>query len=208
MVSPLYKAKYSIIFSNYRPISLLLSFSKILEKLMSNGLLHFLNKCDILNKYQFVFRNNHSKYMALIILLEILNIALDKGECTIGIFLDFQKAFHTVNHGILLDKLYLYDICGPAYDCFSSYLKERPQFVVYNGCESEHKYIQCGVAQGSMLGPLLFFYSYSWFSVCCQSVCVYIVCRWYQLILYWSKYWFFSQWNKWRNVKSVFLGES
>ena len=95
--------------------------------------------------------------MALIILLEILNIALDKGECTIGIFLDFQKAFHTVNHGILLDKLYLYDICGPAYDCFSSYLKERPQFVVYNGCESEHKYIQCGVAQGSMLGPLLFF---------------------------------------------------
>ena len=100
MVSPLYKAKDHMIFSNYRPISLLSSFSKILEKLMSNRLLNFLNKCDILNKYQFGFRNNHSTYMALIILLENLNNALDKGECSVGIFLDFQKAFDTVNHGI------------------------------------------------------------------------------------------------------------
>ena len=156
MVSPLYKAKDPMIFSNYRPISLLSSFSKILEKLMSNRLLNFLNKCDILNKYQFGFRNNHSTYMALIILLENLNNALDKGQCSIGIFLDFQKAFDTINHGILLDKLYHYDIRGPAYDWFSSYLNERYQFVVYNGCESEYKYIQCWVPQGSILGPLLF----------------------------------------------------
>ena len=114
MVSPLYKAKDPMIFSNYRPISLLSSFSKILEKLMPNRLLNFLNKCDILNKYQFGFRNNHSTYMALIILLENFNNALDKGECSIGIFLDFQKAFDTVNHGILLDKLYHYGIRGPA----------------------------------------------------------------------------------------------
>ena len=156
MVSPLYKAKDPMIFSNYRPISLLSSFSKIFEKLMSNRLLNFLNKCDILNKYQFGFRNNHSTYMALVILLENVHNALDKGECAIGIFLDFQKAFDTVNHGILLDKLYHYGIGGPAYDWFSSYLNERYQFVVYNGCESEHKYIQCGVPQGSILGPLPF----------------------------------------------------
>ena len=156
VVSPLYKAKDPMIVSNYRPISLLSSFSKILEKLMSNSLLDFLNKCDILNKYQFGFRNNHSTYMALIILLENLNNALDKGECSIGIFLDFQRAFDTVNHDILLDKLYHYGIRGPAYDWFSSYLNERYQGVVYNGCESEYTYIQCGVPQGSILGPLLF----------------------------------------------------
>ena len=153
MLSPLYKAKDPMIFSNYRPIYLLSSFSKILEKLLSNRLLNFLNKCDILNKYQFGFRNNHSTYMAFVILLENLYNALDKGECAIGIFLDFQKAFDTVNHGILLDKLYNYGIHGPAYDWFSSYLNERYQFVVYNGCESEHKCIQCGVPQGSILGP-------------------------------------------------------
>ena len=79
--------------------------------------------------------------MALIILLEKLNNALDKGECSIGIFLVFQKAFDTLNHGILLDKLYHYGIRGPAYDLFSSYLNEIYQFVVYNGCESEYKYI-------------------------------------------------------------------
>ena len=156
MVSPLYKAKDPMIFNNYRPISLLSSFSKILEKLMSNRLLNFLDNCDILNKYQFGFRNNHSTYMALVILLKKLHNALHKGECAIGIFLDFQKAFNTVNHGILLDKLSHYGIRGPAYDWFSSYLNERYQFVVYNGCESEHKFIQCGVPQGSILEPLLF----------------------------------------------------
>ena len=116
MVSSLYKAKDPMIFSNCRPISLRSSFSKILEKLMSNRLLNFLNNCDILNIYQFGFRNNHSTYMALVILLENLHNALDKGECAIGIFLDFQKAFDIVNHGILLDKLPHYGIRGPAYD--------------------------------------------------------------------------------------------
>ena len=156
MVSPLYKAKDPMIFPNYSPISLLSSLSKILEKLMSNRLLNFLNNWDILNKYQFGVRNNHSTYMALAILLENFHNAQDKGECPIGTFLDFQKAFDTVNHGILLDKLSHYSIRGPAYDWFSSYLNERYQFVVYSGCESEHKYIQCGVPQGSILGPLLF----------------------------------------------------
>ena len=85
-VSPIYKAKDAILFSNYRPISLLSIFSKILEKLMYDRLLDFLNKNSILNKYQFGFRKNHSTYMALIILLDNLRNAWDSGECAIGFF--------------------------------------------------------------------------------------------------------------------------
>ena len=95
-------------------------------------------------------------HMALIILLENLTKALENGESAIGIFLDFQKAFDTVNHSILLDKLYIYGIRVPALSWITSYLSNRCQYVVYNGYESERKYINCGVPQGSILGPLLF----------------------------------------------------
>ena len=123
---------------------------------MYDRLLTFLNKNDILNKYQFGFRNNHSTYMALVILLENLRNALDNGECAIGIFVDFQKAFDTVDHCILLDKLYMYGVRGTTLDWFSSYLNDRYQYVVYNDCKSDCKSIKCGVPQGSILGPLLF----------------------------------------------------
>ena len=94
--------------------------------------------------------------MALIILIENLVNALDNGKCAVGIFLDFQKAFDTVDHSILLDKLHCYGIRGIANQWFFSYLSNRQQSVVYNGYESELKVINCGVPQGSTLGPLLF----------------------------------------------------
>ena len=156
LICPIYKAKDPMIFSNYRPISLLSLFSKILERLMYNRLLEFLNKHNILNKYQFGFRNMHSTFMALITLMENLRNALDRGNCAIGIFLDFQKAFDTVNHKILLGKLNCYGIRGIAFDWFSSYLKSRNQTVIFNEEESEMKETLCGVPQGSILGPLLF----------------------------------------------------
>ena len=156
LVSPLYKAKDPMIFSNYRPISLLPLFSKILEKLMYNRLLSFLNRCKIINKNQFGFRNNHSTYMALLIMLENIRNALDNGDCAVGIFLDFQKAFDTVDHNILLDKLFNYGIRGIALEWFKSYLSNRHQVVKYNNYESEPRKILCGVPQGSILGPLLF----------------------------------------------------
>ena len=114
LVSPLYQSKDPMTFSNYRPISLLPLFSKVLEKLMYNRLLSCLNKCKIINKNQFGFRNNHSTYMALLIMLENVRNALDNGECAIGVFLDFQNAFDTVDHDILLNKLYNYGIRGVA----------------------------------------------------------------------------------------------
>ena len=123
---------------------------------MYHRLLEFLNKHKILNKFQFGFRNMHSTCMALITLLDNLRNALDSGNCAVGMFLDFQKAFDTVNHKILLGKLNCYGIRGIALDWFSSYLRNRSQTVVYNEQESEMKETLCGVPQESILGPLLF----------------------------------------------------
>ena len=117
-------------------------------------LLHFVNKHKILNKLQFGFRNNHSTFMASAVLIENLVGALDNGKCAVGIFLDYQKAFDTVNHGILLDKLYCYGIRGTTHEWFVSYLSSRQQSLMYNRHESEHKGARCGVPQGSILGPL------------------------------------------------------
>ena len=119
-----------MIFSNCRPISLLPIFPKILEKLMCNRLLSFVNKCRIINKKQFGFRNNHSTYMALLIILENIRNALDSGECAVGIFL------------------------GGALEWFGSYISNRYQVVKYNDYEPEARKIL--TPQGSILGPLLF----------------------------------------------------
>ena len=156
VVSPLYKAKDPIFFNNYRPISLLSVFSKILERLMYSRLLKFINKNDLLNKFQFGFRNNHSTFMALIVLMKNLITALDNGNCAIGLFQDFQKAFDTVDHHILLDKLHCYGVRATAHDWLTSYLYNRLQLVNYNGYESDFRVMKCCVPQGSILGPLLF----------------------------------------------------
>ena len=142
-------------FNNYRPISLLSVFSKILERLMYNRLLKFIDNNN-LNEFQFGFRNNHSTFMALIVLMENLVTALDSGNCAIGLFLNVQKAFDTVDHYILLDKLLSYGVRGIAHAWFNSYLSNRLQSVNYNGQESDFKLMKCGVRQGSILGPLLF----------------------------------------------------
>ena len=111
----------------------------------------FLNKNNVLNKFQFGFRNNHSTFMALITMLENVSNALENGNCALGIFLDFQKAFDTVDHKIMLDKLYRYGIRGVAHQWFSSYLSNRKQCVSYNGQSSLLKTVSCGVPQGSIL---------------------------------------------------------
>ena len=155
-VIPLYKCDDPKLFNNCRPVSVLPSVSKVFEGIMYNRLVAYLNEYKILFSYQFGFRKQHSTYMALMTLMDKLTKCLDNDEYVIGVFLDFSKAFDTLDHTILLQKLSVYGIRGNALSWFESYLKDRRQFVTYNGVWSETKILQCGVPQSSILGPLLF----------------------------------------------------
>ena len=145
-----------MIFSNYRPVSVLPAFSKIYERIMYNWLIKFLNDFDILYDFHFGFRTGHSPNIALIYLVDKIIDSLNNGKFVIGLFLDFKKAFDTVNHEIMLSKLYHYGIRGVAHKWFGSYLNNREQYVEYAGTKSELNNITCGIPQGSILGPLLF----------------------------------------------------
>ena len=155
-VIPVFKSGPSTEISNYRPISVLSFFSKIFEKVLYNHLIIFIDKHNILYKFQFGFRKGHSTQQALITLVHKLTKALDIGDHVIGVYLDLKKAFDTVDHDILLRKLYKYGIRGNVWHLIKSYLCNRSQYVSYNTQNSSTKGIQCGVPQGSILGPLFF----------------------------------------------------
>ena len=155
-IIPIFKKGQKEIVNNYRPISLLTSISKILERLVYKRTLRFLVNCKILSNFQFGFRQKHSTTHALLAFIDKVAHAIDDVSHTIGVFLDFSKAFDTIDHDILLYKLSHYGIRGKALDWFRDYLTDRKQYVNINGQESSLKLISCGVPQGSLLGPLLF----------------------------------------------------
>ena len=142
--------------SNYRPISLLSNINKIYEKIIYKRLYSFLNLHNCIYDLQFGFREYHSTNHALLSLTENIREALDSNSFACGIFIDLQKAFDTVDHTILLQKLHFYGIRGLANNWFKSYLTKRKQFVSIDGFQSEIKSMKFGVPQGSVLGPLLF----------------------------------------------------
>ena len=131
-------------------------FSKILEKLMHNRLLSFIDKHKLLFEYQFGFRGKHGTNIVLIVLQDKIMSSINDGEIVWGYFFCLSKAFDTVIHDILLKKLQKYEIGGVVYDWFVSNLSERSQYVSFLNHNSSQMIISCGVPQWSILGPLLF----------------------------------------------------
>jgi len=155
-VVPIFKKGATTKVCNYRPISLLSIFNKLLEKVVYRRLYSFLNKTNVIYKYQFGFRKNFSTSLALIDVLDTCYKNIDNNNKILGIFVDLQKAFDTVDHEILLSKLNYYGIRGVMLNWITNYLLDRKQFTVVNNVSSVMGRISCGVPQGSVLGPLLF----------------------------------------------------
>ena len=155
-VIPLHKGGDSTICSNYRPISILHILSKIFEKAAHIQLVKYLESNNILCNEQFGFRRNCTTTNATMQLLTYLYRELDNGNYVFSLFIDFKKAFDSVNHNILLSKLYHYGIRGLPLLWFKSYLCNRTQYIRLQDGISGVKNITTGVPQGSILGPTLF----------------------------------------------------
>ncbi|XP_057290244.1 uncharacterized protein LOC130612931 [Hydractinia symbiolongicarpus] len=155
-VIPIHKKESKLDCTNYRPISLLSNINKIFEKLIHDRLYKFLNKNKVLYSQQFGFRKIYSTSQTLLNMIQKIADNLDKGNYVCGIFVDLQKAFDTVDHEILLKKLFHYGVRGNVLNLLKSYLSDRDQFVSIKGIFSNKVFMKHGVPQGSVLGPLLF----------------------------------------------------
>lgn len=156
IVVPIYKAGNKNEMTNFRPISLINSFGKIFEKCLNNRLWSFLNKNNIISKNQFGFQKNIGTEKPLQILISQVLQSFNKNKKTIAIFLDLQKAFDTVSHSKLLEKLNKIGIRGNVLKLFTNYLQDRSQQVRIGFDMSDIKILKTGVPQGTVLGPTLF----------------------------------------------------
>ena len=156
LITPVFKKGSKELAGNYRPISVLNVFSKILEKIMYQRLTSYLDATKILYDRQFGFRKGCSTEMAVTEAVTIVTQALNNKNSILSVNMDLSKAFDTINHEILCRKLAKYGLKGNTLNWFVSYLQNRQQIVKYNNTLSAKQTIKCGVPQGSNLGPLLF----------------------------------------------------
>jgi hypothetical protein len=155
-ITPIYKKEDENLFTNYRPISLLPAISKICEKVIFKQIYEFFKEKKMFYYAQYGFRSEHSTEFATLELVDKVMFEMDKMNTPISIFLDLSKAFDTLDHKILIEKLKYYGINGVALKLMESYMSNRKQYVVMDGIESDLMNITTGVPQGSILGPLLF----------------------------------------------------
>lgn len=155
-ITPLFKTGSHTNIDNYRPISVLNILSKVVERVFYNQLTNYLENNKLLSEHQYGFRRSRSTRNAVTRLVDNIRQNMDEGNLTGALFMDLRKAFDTVNHACLLQKLPYYGIIGTELEWISSYLFQRSQAVLYDGTLSESEFITHGVPQGSILGPLLF----------------------------------------------------
>ena len=146
-------------------------FPKVYERVIYNNLLDFIMENNILYDKQFGFRKGHSTSHAIITLVNKVSKSLDEGKIVGGFYLDIRKAFDSISHQILLDKLHKIGIRGNIHSLLKSYLMSRSQYVICNGAKSEVKFVETGVPQGSILGPLLFILFMNHFSRSSTLLC-------------------------------------
>ena len=142
--------------SNYRPISLLPLLSKLIEKIVHKRIHHYLDEFDLLDQRQGGFPPKHSTARTCSHFVNNLYTVMNNNKFTIAVFIDAMKAVDTVNHSILLKKMYKMCIKGKLLDWVKNYLTSRYKRTLANNVTSKEKLITCGVPQGSVLGPLLF----------------------------------------------------
>ena len=155
-VIPIFKSGNRMECDNYRPISLLSSISKVLEKIVAEKLLHHLMSNDLLYNFQFGFIPTRTTEQNLIHIVNYISQAMNENMYCIGVFLDLKKAFDVCSHEILLKKLLKMGVRENSYEWFSSYLSGRSQCVDIFNNFSDFIELAISVIQGSTLGPLLF----------------------------------------------------
>ena len=155
-VLPIHKKDETTAMDNYRPISLLPAISKVFEKAAHIQLSNYFTQNKLFYHSQYGFREDHSTELAALELVDRIHLDLDKRKYPIAIYMELSKAFDTLDHNILLNKLKYYGVKNTELSWFQSYLTERSQYVEINGITSNVLTISTGVPQGSILGPLLF----------------------------------------------------
>ena len=145
------------VFKNYRPVSNLAYISKLVETAVTKQLQHYLNCSNLFPVFQSAYRQNHSTETALLKVMNDILLNMNNQRVTLLILLDLSAAFDTVNHDTMLRRLeYSFGIQGKALSWFASYLSGRTQRIMINESLSKPFKLECGVPQGSCLGPLLF----------------------------------------------------
>lgn len=156
IVIPVFKRGDNMLPDCFRPISLLSVFAKIIEKIVKIRLINFLNKHNFFSLNQYGFREGLSTEDALLTFMESVYEPINIGKKVSALFIDITKAFDTIDHAILFDKLWWAGIRGLPLLWFTSYLSGRQQSVRVENCEGSPGCVSCGVPQGSVLGPILF----------------------------------------------------